>query len=93
MGTVCQRADSKSGCYWNCILEIVFPSIERIKCNCFQSVVSSFDMQLITVENTQQYGLCKINNKGNTGLHPQDGFNSVAEKYPQIIENIKKGQN
>lgn len=53
-------------------------------------VVSSFDMQLITVENTQQYGLCKINNKGNTGLHPQDGFNSVAEKYPQIIENIKK---
>lgn len=44
----------------------------------------------ITVENTQQYGLCKLNNKKNKGLSGKDGFNRIAEYYPEIIEILKK---
>lgn len=54
-------------------------------------MVASYDINLLTVDNTQQYGLCKINNKkSGKGMHANDGFAVIAEKYPQIIENMKK---
>ncbi len=53
-------------------------------------VVASYDMNIQTVENTQQYSLSKINNKkSGKGLHANDGFTMIAEKYPQIIENME----
>ena len=53
-------------------------------------VVSSYDMNIQTVENTQQYGLSKINNKkSGKGLHTKDGVQLISEIYPQIVENMK----
>ena len=51
-------------------------------------VVSSYDMQLITVENTQEHGLCKINTIGKRGMSAQDGFNNFAKFYPQVLEKL-----
>ena len=57
-------------------------------------MVASYDINLLTVEDTQQYGLCKINNKkSGKGMHANDGFAVIAEKYPQIIENMENEEN
>ncbi|MDO5437296.1 MAG: glycosyltransferase family 2 protein [bacterium] len=44
----------------------------------------------ITVENTQNFGLCKINNRKQKGISGKDGFNRFAEYYPEILEILKK---
>lgn len=43
-----------------------------------------------TVENTQDFGLCKLNNRKSKGVSGKDGFNILAENYPEIIEILKK---
>lgn len=45
---------------------------------------------IVTVENTQHVGLCKINNSKNNGLSGIDSFNRFAEYYPQILDILKK---
>lgn len=53
-------------------------------------IVASYDIKLITVENTQQYGLCKINHQSKkNGLKPVDEFNMLAEIYPEILQNMR----
>lgn len=44
----------------------------------------------LTVEDTQQYGLCKINNKKSKGISGKNGFEAVAKCYSEIIEILKK---
>jgi len=53
-------------------------------------VVSSFDIQLPTVEKTQQYGLSKINSVKGSGMGSLDALNLIAEKYPQILEKLQE---
>ncbi len=60
-------------------------------------VVSSFDIQLITVKNTQQFGLSKINKKNKNenlnqtqGMTSLEGLNLIVEHYPEIIEKLTK---
>ena len=53
-------------------------------------VVAGYDIELLTVENTQQYGLCKINRKGSKGMGAKDGFNKIVCFYPEIVSHIKK---
>ena len=43
----------------------------------------------LTVENTQQYGLCKINNKKSKGMSGKIGFNIIVKQYPEVIELLK----
>ena len=49
-----------------------------------------YSANLITVENTQNSGLCKLNNKKSKGLSGKDGFNLMVENYPEILEILKK---
>ena len=49
-----------------------------------------YSSNLITVENTQNSGLCKLNNKKSKGLSGKDGFNLMVENYPEILEILKK---
>lgn len=53
-------------------------------------VVAGYDMDLLTVENTQQYGLSKINGKGKGGVSAIDGINIILKEYPQILKIIKE---
>ena len=48
-----------------------------------------YNHNLITVENTQNSGLCKINNHKHKGLSGKDGFNRLIEVYPEILEKLK----
>lgn len=52
--------------------------------------VANFDIQLPTVENTQQFGLSKINAKNNKGISSLDGFNLILQKYPEIKQTLEK---
>ena len=52
-------------------------------------VVSSYDISLITIEDTQKYGLSKINNK-NKGLNALAAARLVSQKYNEIIDRLKK---
>lgn len=57
-------------------------------------VVASYDINLVTVENTQQHGLCKINKKHKKGMTGSIALATIIDKYPQIVEKIKKeGEN
>ena len=49
-----------------------------------------YSSNLITVENTQNSGLCKLNNKKNKGVSGKDGFNIMVQNYPEILEILKK---
>ncbi len=44
----------------------------------------------ITVENTQQSGLCKINTSKKQGISGKDGFNRMLEFYPEILDILNK---
>lgn len=44
----------------------------------------------VTVENTQNVGLCKINNKKNKGISGKDGFNRMIDSYPELLNILKK---
>lgn len=45
---------------------------------------------IVTVENTQHTGLCKINNSKNKGLSGIDSFNRFAKYYPQILDILER---
>lgn len=49
-----------------------------------------YSANLITVENTQNSGLCKLNNKKSKGLSGKDSFNIMVQNYPEILEILKK---
>lgn len=52
--------------------------------------VASFDISLPTVENTQQYGLSKINCKSKQGINSLDGINLITKEYDKILDKLKE---
>jgi len=53
-------------------------------------VVDGFDTNLFTIENSQQYGLCKINNNSGQGMYTQDALAIMIKEYPVILEYLKE---
>ena len=53
-------------------------------------IVDGFSTNLIPIENTQQFGLCKINNKSKNGINALDALHIITNKYPSIIKKLKK---
>lgn len=51
--------------------------------------VAGFNIQLITIEDSQKYGLSKINAKNNTGIDSLEASRKIIKHYPQIIDTIK----
>ena len=48
-------------------------------------VVGGYSEDLVCVNNTQQYGLCKINNKSNFGILIDEALNKIKEEIPEIM--------
>lgn len=52
--------------------------------------VAGFKIQLATVENSQEFGLSKINTKNNKGLDSLIASKIIIEQYPEILDIINK---
>lgn len=53
-------------------------------------LVDGYDRSYNTVENTQQFGLCKQNNQKSAGLSGNDALDNIVKKYPSIITKLKE---
>lgn len=53
-------------------------------------LIKNRDVNLITVEGTQQFGLCKTNKSNSVGISPKEAFNRILKKYPEIVEKLKQ---
>ena len=51
------------------------------------NVVKSYSMQLQTIENSQNAGLCKINNKKTNG---KNSFQIIGSEFRELISIIKE---
>ena len=51
-------------------------------------LVKGYSESINYVENSQQYGLCKINKKG-VGMGLAEAYNIILNEYPQILDKIK----
>lgn len=52
-------------------------------------VVNGFSRSLLTIENTQQYGLCKKNSSSNTGHSGNQALDIILKQFPEILERLK----
>ena len=52
-------------------------------------LVKGYSESINYVENSQQYGLCKINKKG-VGMSLDEAYEIMLNKYPQLLEILKK---
>lgn len=50
-------------------------------------IVKSYSMQIQTIENSQNVGLCKINNKKSNG---KNSFKTIEKEFSEIIDIIKE---
>lgn len=55
--------------------------------------VMGYDIQLQTVENTQAFGLSKINSKKGKGIDSLDASRIMAKAYPELLEKLKEENN
>ena len=53
-------------------------------------LVKNKDVNLYTVENSQNYGLCKQNKKNEVGMSPKEAFTRIFVKYPNVFELIEE---
>ena len=51
-------------------------------------LVKGYSESINYIENSQQYGLCKINKEG-IGVGLGDAYNIITKEYPQIIDILK----
>lgn len=51
-------------------------------------LVKGYSESINYIENSQQYGLCKINKKG-VGMSLNEAYNIILKEYPKIIEILK----
>ena len=51
-------------------------------------LVKGYSESINYIENSQQYGLCKVNKKG-VGMGLGEAYNIILKEYPQIIDIIK----
>lgn len=54
--------------------------------------VAGFNIQLATIENSQEFGLSKINTKNNKGLDSLVASKIIIKHYPQILDIIKNNK-
>lgn len=52
-------------------------------------LVKGYSESINYVENSQQYGLCKINKKG-VGMSLHEAYEIMLNKYPQLLEILEK---
>ena len=52
-------------------------------------LVKGYSESINYVENSQQYGLCKINKKG-VGMSLDEAYEIMLKKYPQLLEILEK---
>ena len=52
-------------------------------------LVKGYSESINYVENSQQYGLCKINKKG-VGMSLDEAYEIMLNKYPQLLEILEK---
>lgn len=52
-------------------------------------LVNGYSESINYVENSQQYGLCKINKKG-VGMSLDEAYEIMLNKYPQLLEILEK---
>lgn len=55
-------------------------------------IAANYSIQLITVEDTQDVGLSKINAKNNTGIDSLEASRLIANEFPKILEIIKEAE-
>ena len=55
-------------------------------------LVKGYSESINYVENSQQYGLCKINKKG-VGMSLDEAYEIMLNKYPQLLEILEKEEN
>ena len=53
-------------------------------------IVKGFKSQLYYVENTQQHGLCKINNNTGYGMSPGQVYENICKTYPEILSRCEE---
>ena len=51
--------------------------------------VKNKDLNINTIENTQDSGLCKINKVNGAGMSPHEAFEKIFQEYPEILEKLK----
>ena len=51
---------------------------------------ASYKMQIQTVENSQQYGLSKINAKNNIGINSLEASRLIIREFPEILDRLKE---
>ena len=52
-------------------------------------LIKGYSESINYVENSQQFGLCKINKKG-VGMSLDEAYKIITEKYPKLIEILEK---
>lgn len=55
-------------------------------------IAANYNIQLITVDDTQDVGLSKINARNNTGMDSLDASRLIAREFSEIIEIIKESK-
>jgi len=50
--------------------------------------VAGFDIQLVTVENSQEFGLSKINVKSGKGIDSLEASKLIVKEYPELMEKL-----
>ena len=51
-------------------------------------LVKGYSESIDYVENSQEYGLCKINKKG-VGISLEEAYDTITKKYPQLLEILE----
>lgn len=53
------------------------------------NVVGGYDEEMLIVDGTEKFGLCKINRKGSVGISPEEAFRRVVNQYPEVLNILK----
>ena len=52
-------------------------------------LVKGYSESINYVENSQQYGLCKVNKKG-VGMSLDEAYSIITTRYPKVIDILKQ---
>ena len=53
-------------------------------------MIKNADINLYTVKDTQQSGLCKINKTNKFGMSPKEAFQRIFNEYPEAYDLIEE---
>lgn len=56
-------------------------------------IAQTKDFNIYTIDDTQKFGLCKINKKGKCGMCPNIAFEKIAKEYPILYKKIESAKN